>query len=547
MNRLALPALPFAATALTALLLSCGGDGGASGPAPISVAVNPSTSTVYAGESEALFAVLDDPAQKGVTWTLTPASGAGTLTQPTPASITYAAPPTEPAADVTVTITATSVSDPTRNAVAMITVPAPPVVPTTLRVLYRVRYSDADRMTSVEAAERNTYPFEGEIYYVPDQPGGERVSLNRYVNAALSDHADGSSPPASYTLEQTLGYPWAQASRPGLEVLSEAINPSTGDHALVAPSESLSGYTVSSLGVYGYPRFVNSAEVILSLSAGGVTVESNRAAGGVTWRWFWNGMQFENHFAYGSQIQAAFYFGASATLNPTEAGNGYYPAGVDAGRGSPTVRFENQGTTQITRAVPLNWDPALFGGDLDHPVIWDSLILGKDLTLNFNNMGPVARYTTHLTLPAATLGTLAIPTGYLRGNLNRFWTYDAQSKKLTEVTGRVPNGCGNDSGFGFNTNYGGVIISDTTLAYAMGVYGVGIAQGGSVNYYSLGRYPCGSSDTSESVYNFNVWAAVRGNNTPFPAGESTYNTYIITNSLRNVTALMDDLCRGGVR
>jgi len=162
-------------------------------------------------------------------------------------------------------------------------------------------------------------------------------------------------------------------------------------------------------------------------------------------------------------------------------------------------------------------------------------------------MRPVARYTRHLTLPDATVGTLAIPTGYLRGNLNRFWTYDAQSKKLTEVTGRLPNGCGNDSGFGFNTNYGGVIISDTTLAYAMGVYGVGITQGGSVNYYALSSYPCGSSDTSESVYNFNVWAAVRGNNTPFPAGESSYNTYIITESLRNVTALMDDLYCGGVR
>jgi hypothetical protein len=124
-------------------------------------------------------------------------------------------------------------------------------------------------------------------------------------------------------------------------------------------------------------------------------------------------MQFENHFAYGSQIQAAFYFGTGPNLNPTEAGNGYAPAGLDAGRGSPTVRFENQDNTQITRAVPLNWDPAVFGGDLDHPVIWDSLILGKDLTLNFNNMGPVAKYTTHLTLPAASFGTLAMPNGLL--------------------------------------------------------------------------------------------------------------------------------------
>src|SRR6266853_6941609 len=65
MDCLARPALPFAAAALTALLLSCGGGGTASGPAPITVAVTPATSTVYAGESEALSAMLDDPAQKG--------------------------------------------------------------------------------------------------------------------------------------------------------------------------------------------------------------------------------------------------------------------------------------------------------------------------------------------------------------------------------------------------------------------------------------------------------------------------------------------------
>ena len=433
---------------------------------------------------------------------------------------------------------------------SMTTSPPPltsPPTPTTLRVLYRVLYSGTDRMTNVDIGERTAYPFDGEIYYVPDQPGSGRTTLNRYFNAGVTDHADGTNSPAGYTLEETLGFPWAEPSLPGLEVLSEAVNPSTGDYALVAPSESLPGYTVSPLAVYGYPRFVNSAEVILSLSAGGVTVESNKAAGGVTWRWSWNGMQFENHFAYGSQIQAAFYFGTSSTLNPNEAGNGYYPAGVDAGRGSPTVRFENQGNTQITRAVPLNWDPTVFGGDLDHPVIWDSLILGKDLTLNFNNMGPVAKYTTHVTLPAATLGTLAIPTGYLRGNFNRFWTYDAQSKRLTEVTSQVPNGCGNDSGFAFDTSFGGVIISDATLAYAMGVYGVSTLQGGSVNYYGLNSYPCGSSDTSESVYNFNVWAAVRGNEVPFPAGDSSYNTYVITETLQNVTARMDDLYQAKVR
>jgi hypothetical protein len=419
--------------------------------------------------------------------------------------------------------------------------PASPPTPTTLRVLNRVRFSDTDRMTSVGIAERTAHVLDGGTYYVADKPADGRTALNRYLDAGATDHADGTNQPVGYTFEEVLGYPWAQASLPGLDVLSEAFNPSTGDYALIAPSENLFGYTASPLGVYGYPRFANASEVLLSLSGGGVTVESNKAAGGVTWRWFWNGMQFENHFGFGGEIQAAFYFVGRPELNPNEAGDGYFPAGIDAGNGSPAARFENQGNTQITRAVPLNWDPTVFGGDLDHPIIWDSLMLGKDLTLNFNNMGPVAKYTTHVVLPSATLGTLAIPTGYLRGNFNRFWTYDAQSKRLSEVTIQVPNGCGNNSGFAFDTGFGGVIISDATLAYAMGVYGVSTLQGGSVNYYGLNSYPCGSSDTSESVWNFNVWAAVHGNDIPFPAGESSYNTYVITESLQNVTALMDAL------
>jgi hypothetical protein len=413
--------------------------------------------------------------------------------------------------------------------------------------LYRLSFNNSDRMTSFGFDERNRFPLEGQIYYVPDQSGTGRTTLNRYLNSSATDHADGTDAPPGYTLEEALGYPWTQSSLPGLDFLSEAVNSSTGDHALVAPSESLAGYTASSLGVYGYPRFVNTTEAILSLSAGGVTVESNKVAGGVTWRWFWNGMEFENHFGYGAEIQAAFYFGTSSALNPNEAGDGYFPAGISAGNGSPVVRFENQGTTQITRAVPLNWDPTAFGGDIGHPIIWDSLVLGKDVTLNFNNMGPVVQYTTHLVLPGATFGTMAIPTGYLRGNFNRFWTYDASAKSLTEVTSRVPNGCGNNSAYTFNTNYGGVIISDATLAYAMGVYGVSIPKGGAVSFYGLYSYPCGSSATSEDVWNFNVWAAVRGNgDVLFPAGDSSYNTYVITESLQNVTARMDDLYRTGV-
>jgi hypothetical protein len=425
---------------------------------------------------------------------------------------------------------------------------APPPTPTILRVLHRVLYSGTDRMTCCGSLDSNSYPSEGQMYYVADQPGSNRDPLNRYVNAGATDHADGISPLDNYTLEEVLGYPWTQGSLPGLTLLSEGFNSSTGDYALMLPSESLPGYSASSLGVYGYPRFGNSSEVLLSLSAGGVTVESNEVAGGVTWRWYWNGMQFENHFGYGGEIQAAFYFGTSSALNPNEAGDGYAPAGISAGNGSPVVRFENHGNTQSTRAVPLNWDPTAFGGDIEHPIVWDTVILGKDVTLDFNNMGPVAQYTTHLVLPAAGFGTLAMPTGYLRGNFNRFWTYDAQAQRLTEVTGQVADGCSNGNlSFPFYTNYGGVIISDASGDYAMGVYGVSIEAGGQVSFFGLYSYPCMPGDTSENSWNFNVWTAVRGNgDILFPAGDSSYNSYVITETLQNVTKLMDNLYSAGI-
>jgi hypothetical protein len=95
-----------------------------------------------------------------------------------------------------------------------ITPPPPPIAhpptPTTLRVLYRVLYSGTDRMTSIDFGERNAFPVEGQIYYVPDQAGTGRTTLNRYFNAGITDHADGTSSPAGYTLEETLGYPWVR-------------------------------------------------------------------------------------------------------------------------------------------------------------------------------------------------------------------------------------------------------------------------------------------------------------------------------------------------
>jgi hypothetical protein len=148
--------------------------------------------------------------------------------------------------------------------------------------------------------------------------------------------------------------------------------------------------------------------------------------------------------------------------NPTEAGDFFNFSDQSLKHGSPVIEFQNQGRTQITRAIPLEWDPRQFGGDVDHPVIWDTLVLGKDLELNFNNLGAVAKYKSDLVLPHALFGVFAIPAGYLNSNFNRYWTYDAKSKVLVEVTSAMPDGCPallNDSfgGYTFTVNFGGII------------------------------------------------------------------------------------------
>ena len=435
--------------------------------------------------------------------------------------------------------------------------PPPPQslpTPTVLRTLYRVVVNGADRMTSFGADERSVYPLEAQLYYVLDSQATGQTVLNRMVNAGDTDHADAVDPLNGYSVDEVLGYPWSGASLPGLTQMAEGLNSMTGDSAMPIPGENLPGYVSQPLPVYGYPRYGSAGEVLLTLTAGGVQVQSNAVAGGVTWRWFWNGVQFINNGDFGREIQAAFYYPpTSQAYNPNEAGDYYHRDNPTTAHGSPLLRFENQGNTQITRTVPLNWDPVAFGGDPDHPVIWSQIVLGKDLTLNFNNMGSVAKYTTHLVLPTTTEGGIAAPAIYLRANFNRFWTYDAPSKTLLEVTGQVPSGCNTGHEYFFHSSFGGTIISDASGNYAMGVYAVDEAHGGSANFISIGNYVCSGDGTGESAGDTVVMNPVRGGgdgivrNTVFPAGESTYNAYIITDTVQNVAARMGDLFQMGVR
>ncbi|MGH9733365.1 MAG: hypothetical protein ACRD8A_02085, partial [Candidatus Acidiferrales bacterium] len=95
---------------------------------PIAVTLSPSTANVATDQSQKFTAtVSNDPANKGVTWSLVGSgcSGAscGTLTNQTTTSVTYTAPASAPSPG-TVTLTATSAADGSKTSSATITVVA---------------------------------------------------------------------------------------------------------------------------------------------------------------------------------------------------------------------------------------------------------------------------------------------------------------------------------------------------------------------------------------------------------------------------------------
>lgn len=97
--------------------------------AAIHVNIDPPDAIVDAGSKQVLSAsVENDATDGGVTWTMTPESGAGTLDSPKDQSVTYVAPDDAPASDVPITITATSKTDTRQLGTARITLPAPVLV-----------------------------------------------------------------------------------------------------------------------------------------------------------------------------------------------------------------------------------------------------------------------------------------------------------------------------------------------------------------------------------------------------------------------------------
>ncbi len=400
-----------------------------------------------------------------------------------------------------------------------------------LQVLLRLLPSETDRMTSAGSGEAQYFPSEGEIYYIGADPNEfGTIALNRFNNGP--DHMDSASSSVDgYWSEGPNGFAWKSNSLPGLSPMVEGFNSSTGDHALMRPGETLSGYETFGLNVFGYKRFGLLNASYLTLSKGELTVKSNLVYGGTLNQWSWNGMQFlQSTYPIMGMKDLLFHdFGMMS-----EGSDDYW-------RGSPIMTAKNNDSTQITRAVPMQNDPYALGGSNEVPILYRDVVLGKDLTLNFMHLGPVARYQTHVTLPRKTNSSLYMPIVDVNPGLNRLWSYDAEIDNRVEVTNlTVPQNLQCESFYGFEPQFNGVMLSSADMNYAIGIYAVNISHGGSVSWLSVSKHFCGDPNSDHTRMD-----AIR--NSELQAGESVFNSYIVTGTLADVQTKMHQLYLAGAK
>lgn len=412
---------------------------------------------------------------------------------------------------------------------------------TSLNVLYNVNVGGVDFMATKDAAEAANFTIDGQTYYLPSTAiSGKTAPFYRLYNGSEHMTSFSASGEGNYSVEGGLGHAWKGNTAPdGTVEMFRGYNSSIGDHALMNPNYLITGYSQELFSnKYTYPRY-DKSEQLLWLQGNAIKVVSNLVTGGTVWELWWNGKQFLDHLDYGREMQASLNLGNDAL--PTEGGDKWTNSNTFFMHGSPVVEAYNSGTTQVTKAVPLEWNNELFNasGSQHEVVIYKDFKLGKNLKLDQSlNLGSysylnnqIITYETTFYTPIELPGVhIEIPTAYLPLEFNRFFEIDATQSDLNVGLTEVSLNVGESQQAPIESA-GGIVIANSNLNYAMGVY-INIDLAKSLD-----------SD-SNAVYYFRNWSF--GNTSKWSsarygtiaAGNNTYTTYVIVGTLDDVRVAM---------
>jgi hypothetical protein len=426
-----------------------------------------------------------------------------------------------------------------------------PLLTLKLNPLWRISFG-SDLASTSDSRERDQHSTSGTIYYLPSlRSESGQTPYFRLLSKGGADHMDSLiSGEGGYATEGVLGYPWTvSTAHPGLAPIvrfynNQAGSNSAGDHAagiggdLLHSAESFPSYIAEAPMGYAYARFLNSNAETRSVTGGGVEIKSNLVTGGAVWEWWYKGKQFINDYDYGRQLSAAVYVGSHSLQ---EGGDVYGTPeiAVHSRHGSPVLAVTTQGSVQSTLAIPLEWTPALLGGDLNHPVIYPDVQLGKEIQLNWigpdgvNRGWPLVQYETVFKSKGLSQAIVEAPTAYLNTEFRYYYSYDPVLNKLNKISIRQDK-----------ANIPGVPLSTAIIAsgpdmgdLAMGVY-IFDPNAGIVLYDESGD---SSGQFGSSFSKFGVVY-----NGPVSAKQWKFKTWIVTDTVENIIKDFKTLYEWGV-
>jgi hypothetical protein len=418
---------------------------------------------------------------------------------------------------------------------------------TELAIQWNLLLGTSDYMTSTDFVEASSIPTAGQSYYLPKSLLAGTSPLYRAYNGSKHMVTGSSSGEGPYAVEGIVGYGYNATSAPaGTVNMFRSYSSLYGGFTLSSPNYTIASYdSVHYFNKYAYPRF-NSNISLLTLNGTQMSIKSNRVAGGSIWELSWNGKQFVNTSDFGRLIQSSMNLGNGAL--PTEGGDKHFSSNSSFCHGSPLIEAYNTGSTQITKAVPLEWHNEVFNstGNVHDLIIYKDFKLGKEITLDpnlslgsFNYLKPqIAKYVTTFSTPVNLSDVhIEIPTGYLNMEFNRFFEIDATNSNLNAGLTEVYLNENESQQSPFH-DAGGIVLATQSLDYAMGIY-INIVNAKSVDddpnaiyYFRNWRF----SDTGK-------WSA--GRYGAISSGAHQYTSYIIVGTLNDVRTAMRALSVNG--
>ncbi len=289
-GRTARLALMWLAVGTSLCLIACGGGSSSPPPAPITVVVAPATTTMQAGAGamQQFTATVQNTGNTSVTWTLTQGGTAclpacGTLSSTNSNPVMYIAPATV-ANNPMVTVTATSLADPTKSASATVMITAPAIAvsvsPATASAIVNTTQQFTATVTNDPANQGVTWsltqggnacsPACGTLNSATANPvtytAPSAITASPTVTITATSAADASkaaSAAVTVTLPVLTIFPGSEVLGPnGARFLTAQIVGLSDQSVTWSVQEGTTGGTVTSTGLYTAPAATGTYHVV---------------------------------------------------------------------------------------------------------------------------------------------------------------------------------------------------------------------------------------------------------------------------------------------